>query len=318
RWGDMRVTALYRRIYFLLSNKLRSKGPFNSAISAAALCLLICCFFHFSAAQADASTGNCDDSLQGNSSEQTRQNAIRSIPFDKLDSQDRAKIYSVLSNVTVFRRMPIRVTDCNPNLYMFIVRHPDVLINIWRELKISKLELRQIGPEKFRLKENDGVVANLEFLYRSHNTYLIYAEGEYDGVIFPRPVKGSGLFLLKSGWIRNVDGRCYISSRLDAFLSVEPGAIELVTRALHPLVGKTADNNFTQTVAFVGSLSRTTELNCHRVQRLALQLDFVEPKVREDFANLAEQIARKTSSKTSHEVVDWMKVVQKNSEGLKR
>ena len=34
------------------------------------------------------------------------------------------KVDAVLANVALFRRMPVRVIPCDPDLYLFLVRHP--------------------------------------------------------------------------------------------------------------------------------------------------------------------------------------------------
>lgn len=256
------------------------------------------------------------DFFQGHGGESIRQSAIQSLPLDKLDAQGRAKVQAVLANVTVFRRLPVRVIDCDPDLYLFMVRHPDVVINIWNNLKISQLQLKQTGSEKFRLKEDSGVTADLEYLYRSHDAHLIYAEGAYEGPTFGRRVRGAGVFLLKSGYIRETDGRYYITNRLDAFISIEPSAVELVAKTLHPLFGPTADNNFIQTVAFVGSLSRTTEQNPRSIQRMASKLDNVQPEVRDQFAQLAEKISEKPSAALLRRMSELKTSARKNDDAV--
>lgn len=266
-----------------------------SALTAVVLAACLCSFYSAKAWAESPKTARFDLS-QGNSGESVRLSAIQSLPLDKLDVQGRAKVHAVLANVTIFRRMPVRVIDCDPDLYLFLVRHPDVVVNIWNTLKISQLQLKQTGPDEFRIKETAGIAADLEYLYISHDTHLIYAEGAYEGTTFGRQVKGNGVFLLKSGYIREPDGRYYISSRLDAFISVEPSAVEIVAKAIHPLLGFTADNNFSQTIAFAGSLSRTAELNYRGVQRLATQLNSVQPDVRVEFFKLAQQISEKPSA----------------------
>lgn len=238
---------------------------------------------------------------RGTTSRAACQSALRSIPLEKLDVTARAKVGSVLSNVTVFRRMPIQVVDCDPHLYLFLVRHPDVVVNIWQVLKISSLELREIGPAVYRMVESVGTLATVEFLYRSHDTHVIYAEGSYEGPLLARPVRGRCLMVLKSGYVRETDGRYYITSRLDTFLNVEPGGIELLAKAFHPLMGQVADDNFVQTVAFIGSLSRTAEVNCRGVQRLAGRLNHVQPQLRTQLGQLAAKIAQPpAASNTSH------------------
>jgi hypothetical protein len=253
------------------------------------------------------------DLMQGSSSQSARLSAIQSLPLDKLDTQGRAKAHAVLSNVTIFRRMPSRVIDCDPDMYLFLVRHPDVVVNIWNVLKISQLQLKQTGPEEFRLTEDAGLHADIEYLYSSHDTHLFYADGYYEGSTFNRRIKGSGLFLLKSGYIRETDGRYYISSRLDAFISIEPSAVEMVAKALHPLLGATADNNFGQTIAFAGSLSRTTEMNPKTVQKLATQLKGVQPEVRDRLLKLAEQISEKPGAVALREVSEMRTATRRDS-----
>ena len=97
--------------------------------------------------------------------------------MDKLLPDDRAKVQSVLSNVSVFRRLPTKVVDCDPDLYLFLVRHPDIVINIWEIMRVSQLQLRQIDENQFHLSEPGGTMAQFAFVYRNHNTHVLYGEG---------------------------------------------------------------------------------------------------------------------------------------------
>ncbi len=225
-----------------------------------------------------------------------RQDAIEAIPLDKLDSASKAKADGVLNNLTVFRRLPVRVIDCDPDLYLFLVRHPDVVVNIWEVMKLTQIQVRQTAANSFKIVEPAGTQATMEYLYRGHDIHVMYAEGSYTGLA--RPVHGRCLVVLKSGYVRETNGRYYITNRLDAFLAVEPGAVELVTKAIHPLVGKIADNNFIQTAGFVSSLSRTAETNAPSVQRLASKLSYVQPEYRQQFADLAAAVAAKSVQTT--------------------
>jgi hypothetical protein len=269
------------------------------------------CFLLLSGAlRAESSRTTRLDSTQGYSTESAKQMAVAALPLEKLDAQGRMKVRSVLMNLTLFRRMPVRIIDCDPDLYMFLLKHPDVMVNIWNELRISQLQLKELGPNRYRMIEPSGTTADLELIYQSHDVQLLYAEGVYQGT-FTRTVRGRALFLLKSGYIRDTDDRYYISSRLDLFLSVEPGAVEWVTKTLQPIIGKIADNNFSQTVAFVGSLSRTTELNSRGVQRLASRLGNVSPRVRDEFFLLTGKIALKPPAVALRRTFEDLEVARK-------
>jgi hypothetical protein len=250
-----------------------------------------------------------EDPAQAHTSDALKQSVIQSLPIDKLDAQGRAQVRSVVSNVTMFRRLPVQVVDCDPDLYLFLVRHPDVVVNTWRALKISQLQLTETGADTFQLKEASGTTADVEILFKSHDTHIIYAEGDFRGPLVKKPVKGRGIFVLKTGYVREPgNNRYYITSRLDTLLSVDPGAVELITKTVQPIIGKIADNNFTQTIAFVSSLSRTTELNSMAVQRLAMQLPEVRPDVKNQFASLADKISQKPTAVTLRHLMELKEI----------
>ncbi len=232
---------------------------------------------------------------KADTSKEARLSAVQSIPIERLDPEARAKVAAVLSDVTIFRRMPIRVVDCDPHFYLFLVRHPDIVTGIWEELKLSKMKVRETGSGIYRLSEPSGTYANAQYLYRTHDTHIIYAEGSYIGPLLARETKGRCLMILKSGYVREPDGRYYITNRLDAFLQVDSAGAELVAKALQPLMGKTVDNNFAQSVAFLGSLSRTAEVNSSGVGRLATKLSHVKPELRAELAELATKVAKKSA-----------------------
>jgi hypothetical protein len=240
------------------------------------------------------------DPRRADTSRATQQRAIRLIPIEKLDADARQKVASVLSGAHIFRRMPIHVTQCDPDLYLFLVRHPDVVVNIWRTLGISRLRMEQTGQDGYRVSDGHGTTGTVRFLYQDHDTHVIYTEGRYEGPLFSRPVRGRSLIVLKSAYVREPDGRYYITSRADCFTHIEHAGVEFLTRTFQPLVGKVADTNFKQTSAFLGSLSRTAEVNYRGVQRLADKLDRVRPEVRKELALLAKRIAAKAAIQVAH------------------
>jgi hypothetical protein len=171
-----------------------------------------------------------------------------------------------------------------------------VVVNIWEALGLSQLQFRQTGPDTYHVVESAGTTSALEFLYHTHDTHVIYGRWGYTGSLLSHTIHGQCLAVLKSGYVRETDGRYYVTSRLDGFLAVEPGGAELLTKVLHPLVIKNADANFVQTVAFVGSLSRTAEVNPRGLQRLAQRLANVQPDVRQQFAQVVTGVAQRAAA----------------------
>jgi hypothetical protein len=238
--------------------------------------------------------GNSDP-MGAKTNAEARDSAIRSIPRDLLEPEALAKVDAVLADTAMFRRMPVRVVPCDPDMYLFLVRHPDVVVNIWDVLKMSNLAMEQTGTKCYGIVDNAGTEGTVEFLYQSPDTHVLYSEGHYRGPLIQKPVTGRSVIVLKTGYVREPDGRYYITSRLDAFVQVDHEGLKLLTKTLHPLVGKVADVNFTQSIAFVGSLSKTAEVDPDGVRRLAGQLKKVSPDVARQFAQISENVAIKAA-----------------------
>jgi len=234
---------------------------------------------------------------QATSSRAAREDAIRSIPFDKLDPEMKDKVASAITRTSLYRRLPVQVTDCDPDLYLFLVRHPEVVVNIWEVMKISNVAIVRTGPDTFRASDGAGTLCNIKFCYLSHDTHVIYAEGSYDGPLFNKPIEAKCVLLLKSGYMQETDGRQYVTSRMDTFIQIENAGVELLAKTLQMLVHRSADYNFIETAAFLGTVSRAAELNSPGVCRLAAKLNNCEPSARERFAELAQDVNRKADER---------------------
>jgi hypothetical protein len=253
----------------------------------AALAIAVVSAIHAAALAAAPERAN---PYEASTSDETKRAAIRALPLANIPAPQRARVESALSNVSLFRRLPIRVVDCDPEMYLFLMRNPDVVVNIWQVLGVTQLESRRIGEGKFEIADNAGTTGTVEVLYQSHDWNIALAEGRYEGPLSLRPVKGRCLMVFRTGYVREPDGRYYVTTRLDSFLTINQGPAELVAKVLHPMVGKIADNNFSQSVGFLGSMSRTAELNPGGVQRLAARLNRVSPEARQQLATIAQRI----------------------------
>ncbi len=246
--------------------------------------------------QAAPAGANGNDAMQGNSSTAARKNAVQSIPFDKLDADARAKVNSIISSAGIYRRLPIRTVNCDPDLYLFLVRHPDVVVNTWEVLGMAQIQLRQTDIDSFHVIEAEGTAATLEFLYHSRDLQIVYGNWTYTGPLLARKINGHCLAILRSSYAKESNGKYYITARMDGFLSVDSGGLELLARTLQPLMVKNVDANFVQTVAFLGSLSKTSEVNPQGMQRFADRLDHVQAETRQQLGDVVISVAQRAAA----------------------
>jgi hypothetical protein len=232
------------------------------------------------------------------SSRAARNEAIRTIPWKRLAEPDRARIQSIVTDATIYRRLPTRVIDCDPDLFTFLLRHPDVVVDVWRVMGVSNVTLDRVSPETFRGTDGAGTTGNLHYAFTqwgrdAHNLAVVYAEGAYDGTPFPKPLRAESVLVLKSGAVQETNGRHYITVRLDSFVRVEQTGVDLVARTLQPFINKTADRNLIETLGFVSTFSRTAERNPQGMQRLAARLECVDAPTRDELVHLCYRTAQR-------------------------
>jgi hypothetical protein len=234
---------------------------------------------------------------KGTTSKAARQEAVRSIPFDRLDADARRKATSVVNADSLFRRMPVETVACDPNLYLFLLRNPEVVVEIWHLMGVTDLKLTRTGAESFKVADNAGTTGNVEFLYGDQNTHVLYVEGQYRGSLYPRPITANCVLVMQSHYVRKPDGSYAITSKLDTFIDVKNIGVDLVAKTFQSVFGRTTDHNFVETAGFIGKLSDTAEENPGGVQRLAARLTGVDPQVREQFALAAAETGRRAEQR---------------------
>ena len=236
---------------------------------------------------------SADESSSATTSSKARIEAIRGIPLQRIAPEYRRQVKQVLDDTSLYRRLPVQVIPCDPDMYLFMVRHPEVMVGIWEVMNISNVALERTGPDTFRASDNDGTLCRVKYCYSDPETQVIYAEGSYSGSLFKRPVRARCVLLLKSGYVQETDGRYYITSRMDTFIEIDHAGVELLARTLQMLVHRAAEYNFVETAAFLGTVSRTAEANPHGMQRLAGKLTGLEPEVRGQFAEISRRVGEK-------------------------
>ena len=87
---------------------------------------------------------------------QTQEEAIRSIPFQELTAETRAKLERVLGSPSIYRRLPPKTVGCDPDLYRFLIRNPEVVVNIWQLMGFSNYTAERLGPYLWKGKDGTG------------------------------------------------------------------------------------------------------------------------------------------------------------------
>lgn len=227
------------------------------------------------------------DSLTG---KDARELARSIIPFDRLTPPTQERLWGVVGRPSMHRRMPGQVIPCDPDLYLFFLRNPDVVVNMWQLMGATSMQLKRTGNFTFDARDNAGTQARIELVYGTPDTHVFLADGAYEGQLLKRRTPGRCVMVLKSDYARDAAQRVQVTNQLDAFVQIDQPGAELIVKTLQPVIGKTADHNFKETLSFVSRVSQTLERNATGVQRLASRLTALDPATRDKFVQVATNV----------------------------
>ena len=231
----------------------------------------------------------------GTGSRKEKKNALEAIPWAAMTPEAAAKIQSVVNQPTIYRRLPIKSIDSDPQLFLTLIRNPEIVIDIWQQMNATQLTLERVGDFEFRATDGAGTTSKVDLVYGTPNLHVYLGEGVYEGPLFKQDIRGQCVMLLRSDYVR-VDGRSRIRNRLDVFLKLNSGMADVVGKSIGPLFGRTADINFTETCGFIGKLSYAAETNGPRMQDLAARMRTVSRPVKQKFVSVASTVNERANA----------------------
>ncbi len=230
------------------------------------------------------------ESNAATSSRSAKQAAAESIPIKDLSREDAGRIAQVVNNATIYRRLPLQTIECDPNLFLFLTRNPDVIVGIWELMGISNVSLQRIDETTFRAGDNKGTNCTVELVHSTGGQQLYFAKGNYEGPFFQEPVTANCVLVLSSRYVKDNKGQTHVAGQADVFIEIDRTGLKLLAKTVQPLIGKAADYNFTETMTFVEHLSRASRENPAGVKRIAGKLTEIDPEVRERFVEVSAAV----------------------------
>lgn len=261
------------------------------AICAATACGTLALRPHTAAAEARAD--------EADTSDRARDQALSVLPLDQLTAESRRKIMAVCESPSIYRRLPQKTIDCDPELYRFLIRNPEVVVNIWQLMGVVNMVAERIGPYAWKGDDSTGTRCEAELIYGTDNLHVLYCDGYYEGSLLKRKTTGRCVLILQSGYGQDTARRPLVGSRLDVFLQLDNVGADLIARTFSPWVGKVADSNFAESCKFAAKVSQTAESNGPGMQRLADKLTNCQPDVREGFARVSSGVQERAAQRSS-------------------
>ena len=233
----------------------------------------------------------------GSSGRDARRRSAESIPLDRMPEPQRKVVEQSLRSATLFRHLPAETVTCDPALLEFVLAKPEVLVDLWRALGISRLALDPAGPGQWRLSDGYGTTGVVRLLHQERTPrgglLVFHGRGGYTGPLAPRQLTGSCLVVVRHAALEpDAQGRAQQAVQIDAFLDVDGLGLEIVTRTLQPLIIRSAAANLHEICLFVSQFSAAAQRNPAGVERLVDRMIRTAPPDRHTLARLASGTQR--------------------------
>ncbi len=242
-----------------------------------------------SRAAVDFFGSSVDPTQEGSSGREAKLAAVRGIPFGQLTPEATARVRGVVDDASYFRRMPMQTVDCDLEMYQFLVRHPEVVVNLWDLMGITKVSLKRTGEYQLVGNDGAGTTCRMDLIYGSDTMHIYQSQGGYQGSLWPRELKGHCVVVLHNRQTQMADGRTGMVAWMDAFMRLENAGADLVVKTLGPMMGKTADQNFVECANFFSQIAMAARLNPQGLQQVAGRLKGISPEVRNEFIRTAAE-----------------------------
>ena len=227
------------------------------------------------------------------SSSSQRKDVVANLPMKRLTPQAQQRILSVAGSPTLYRRLPTQAIDCDPEMFTFLSRNAEVLVGLWELMGITSVQTQRTGPYRFEALDGTGTTCSIDLVYGDPNIHIFVADGSYDGKLVTKPVRGRGVFVLRSSYATSASGRTTVTGTIDCFVKIEGLGADLIARTLSGLIGRSADNNFTETAKFVAQISQASEVNTPAMTDVAYRLPQVSDNTRKRFADVIRLVAKR-------------------------
>ncbi|MEM6690568.1 MAG: hypothetical protein AAF664_14130 [Planctomycetota bacterium] len=235
--------------------------------------------------------------MSGTSAASARKAAVAGLPIARLTPEAQERIRRITNSPTFFRRLPPQEIVCDRDLFLFLTRQPEVLVGIWDLMGITKVQVQRTGRYQLDSGDGSGTQCRLDLVYGDPHQHIYVADGVYDGRLVARPIRGRGVFIVRSDYEQTVDGQTTVQGTIDCFIKIDSLGADLIARTFSPLIGRSADHNFVETARFVGQIHQACERNPAGMMDTATNMPQVGADIRRQFATEIYRVAGRSQAR---------------------
>lgn len=226
---------------------------------------------------------------EGSSDSTVRDQTVRQIPVSRMTALNSQRVRNQLSHCAQYRRMPSLQYVVDPEMYRYLLNHPDVAVSSWRALGISRFQMWQTGPGEYEAEAGDGSEGIADIVFSDPQQVILFVEGTYNSPLLPRSIDASVLVWLRYKFVRATDGSTLVTQHTDAFVAFPSATMQTVAKIASPVTNVIMDRNALEVSLYARMISKAVQAEPEWVIALADRLDGVLPARPAELKQLAHK-----------------------------
>ena len=178
------------------------------------------------------------------------------VPLDRLPAPTREVLGRVMKSPTVTAVSKAQEFVAHPDVYQWLLDHPDRTAAAWRKLGVEAIEIKALKDGRFYWKDPDGSELVWQTVARGPGGRVWYAEGEVKpGFLLPTiPVKAVAVLAHEDR--ARPTGDSVIRQQLEVFVHTDSKTAALVTRLVGDSAPRMAEQGSGQLLMFFAGIAR--------------------------------------------------------------
>ena len=167
----------------------------------------------------------------------------------------RVRVQRVLDRPALCVRGPSEAFHCSPQVYDWLLDHPDRAYKAWVRLGARCLPIMDRGNGRFGCKDGQGSDVHWDTIINGPDVRVWYAEGVVKPSLLLPTVPVRAVIVLRIKEIKDTAGRSAIRHHVELILHTDSKAASLATRIMGASAPRMAEQYLGQVQTFFGALA---------------------------------------------------------------
>ena len=178
------------------------------------------------------------------------------VALDAMPAVTRDALTKVMKDPTLTAVSPPEEFVAYPDMYLWLLDHPDRAAGAWRKLGVGAVEIKPLKDGRFRWTDENGSELVWQNVAQGPTGRIWYAEGKVKpGALMPSVAVTAVAVLKHSDKLRET-GDSTIQHQLEVFLHTDSKAAALVTKVLGDGAPKMAQQGSEQLLMFFSGIAK--------------------------------------------------------------